>query len=194
MMNYVWAVLILIGILYALATGGDTLTISNALTRSGEQAMALTMGLMGIVAFWSGLNRVADKAGLVRALGTAVRPLFVLLFPSLRGQDEALSAVVMNVCATLFGLGNAATPLGLRAMRLMQEKNRQPDTATDAMCTLLALNTTGLTIFPATVVGLRLAAGSQNPTAVVASTFLASIIATMSGLAIDRVLRRRWPS
>lgn len=192
MMNYVWAVLILLGILYTLATGGDALTISNALTRSGEQAIALTMGLVGTVAFWSGLNRIADKAGLVRSLGKAVKPLFVFLFPSLREQDDALSAVIMNVCATLFGLGNAATPLGLHAMRLMQEKNRRPDTATDAMCTLLALNTTGLTIFPATVVGLRLAAGSVNPTAVVLSTLIASIIATISGLVIDSVLRRRW--
>ena len=192
MMNIVWAVLMILGVGYGLLNGQDANALGNTLTKSGEQAIALTMGLVGIVAFWSGLNRIADKAGLVNALGRLVRPLFQFIFPSLKGQDAALSAVVMNVCATLFGLGNAATPLGLEAMRQMQSKNPQPDTATDAMCTLLALNTTGLTIFPATVIGLRIAAKSANPTAIVVSTLLASVIATITGLLVDRVLRRRW--
>lgn len=192
-MNIVWAVLMLLGLGYGMFSGQDVATMGNTLTKSGEQAIALTLGLVGIVAFWSGFNRIASRAGLVTSLGRLVRPFFQVLFPSLRGQDAALSAVVMNVCATLFGLGNAATPLGLEAMRLMQLKNPHPETATDAMCTLLALNTTGLTIFPATVIGLRIAAKSVNPAAVVLSTLLASIIATLSGLALDRLLRRWWP-
>ncbi|MDP3487862.1 MAG: nucleoside recognition domain-containing protein [Bacillota bacterium] len=192
MMNIVWAVLMILGVGYGLLNGQDATALGNTLSKSGEQAIALTMGLVGIVAFWSGLNRIAEKAGLASALGRLVRPLFQVIFPSLKGHDAALSAIVMNVCATLFGLGNAATPLGLEAMRQMQTKNPHPDTATDAMCTLLALNTTGLTIFPATVIGLRIAAKSLNPTAIVLSTLLASIIATITGLVVDGVLRRRW--
>lgn len=192
MMNTVWATLMLLSIVFGVLSGQDTVALGNALTKSGEQAIALCLGLLGIVSFWSGLNRIAEKAGLVSALGRLVKPLFQVIFPSLRGHDAALSAVTMNVCATLFGLGNAATPLGLEAMRQMQEQNTHPDTATDAMCTLLTLNTTGLTIFPATVVGLRIAARSANPTAVVASTLLASIIATLVGLLADRLLRGRW--
>lgn len=194
MMNIIWAIIMVVSIGYGLINGQDPAALGNALTKSGEQAIALCLGLVGIVAFWSGLNKIADKAGLVSGLGRLVKPLFQLLFPSLRGQDAALSAVVMNVCATMFGLGNAATPLGLEAMRLMQANNPKPDTATDAMCTLLALNTTGFTIFPATVIGLRIAAKSSDPASIVTSTLLASVLATIVGLVIDKVLRGRWRS
>lgn len=192
MMNAVWAFLMLAAILYALATGGEAELLTRTLLQSGEAAIALTLGLTGVIAFWSGLARIAERAGLVTGLGTMLRPLFVFLFPSLRGHSHVLTAVTLNVCATFLGLGNAATPLGLRAMTLLQEINPDKDRASDAMCTLLALNTTGLALFPATVVGLRLATGSAYPTAVVDSAILAGLAATVVGLACDRLLRRRW--
>jgi spore maturation protein A len=192
MMNVVWALLMLSAILYALATGGEAELVTRTMLQSGEAAMAMTLGLTGVIAFWSGLARIAERAGLVTGLGTILRPLFLFLFPSLRGHSHALTAVTLNVCATFLGLGNAATPLGLRAMALLQQINPEKDRASDAMCTLLALNTTGLALFPATVVALRLAAGSAHPTAVVDSALLAGLAATMVGLVCDRLLRKRW--
>lgn len=194
MMNAIWALLILSGILYALAATKDAAIIAQVLLQSGEQAIALTMGLIGVMAFWSGLARIAERAGLVAGLGALLRPLFLLLFPSLRGHEQALTAVTLNVCATFLGLGNAATPLGLRAMTLLQQINPSKDRASDAMCTLLALNTTGLALFPASVVGLRLALGSAHPAAVVDSTLLTGLAATVIGLVCDRLFRKRWRS
>jgi len=192
MINAIWATIVLSGIIYTLATGRDAEVISRSLMQSGEQALALTLGLAGVMAFWSGLARIAERAGLVDMLGKVLRPLFLCLFPSLRRHDEALAAVSLNVCATFLGLGNAATPLGLRAMHLLQEINPTKDRASDAMCTLLALNTTGLSLFPAAVVGLRLAAGSVDPAAVVDGALLTGLVATLVGLTCDRLLRGRW--
>lgn len=192
MMNIIWGAVVLVSIGYMFLVGGDVQALANALARSGEQALALTLGLIGTVAFWSGINRIADSAGLIKALGLLMRPLFVLLFPSLRKEDKALFLVMSNVCATLLGLGNAATPLGLEAMRVMQEQNPHKETATNAMCTLIVMNTTGVTVFPATVVGLRLAAGSENPMRVIGATFLASLCGLAVGLIADRLLSRWW--
>jgi len=194
MMNVLWALLVLSAILYTLATGAEVEPMMRTLLQSGEATIAMTLGLTGVIAFWSGLARIAERAGLVKGLGAMLRPLFLLLFPSLRGHEQVLTAVTLNVCATFLGLGNAATPLGLRAMALLQQINPNKERASDAMCTLLALNTTGLALFPATVVGLRLAAGSAQPTAVVDSALLAGFAATLVGLACDRLLRKRWRS
>ena len=192
MMNIIWGVGVLVSIGYMFLLGGDAEALANSLARSGEQALALTLGLIGTVAFWSGMNRVAEAAGLLKALGFLLRPLFVLLFPSLRREDRALRLVMSNVCATLLGLGNAATPLGLEAMRAMQEQNPRQDTATDAMCTLIVMNTTGVTVFPATVVGLRLAAGRENPMSIIGATLLASLFGLSVGLIADRLLSQWW--
>ena len=190
MMNRIWAVMLLLGLGVAVFTGRGA-ELGKIFSESGEKAVAMVVGLLGTLTLWSGLNRIAQKAGLVDLLGKLLSPLLRLLFPSLKNYPEARAAIVMNVCANLFGLGNAATPLGLEAMRLMQEKNNHKEEATDAMCTLLTLNTTGLTLFPATVVGLRIAAGSAAPHAIVLSALLASLTATIVGLSVDRMLRRR---
>ncbi|MBS3939093.1 MAG: spore maturation protein [Peptococcaceae bacterium] len=190
MMNAIWGVTVILCIGYVLVGGKDAEGVANSLARSGEQAIALTLGLAGTVAFWSGINRIAEKAGLIKALARVFRPIFVILFPSLRSNEPILSLIVSNVCATLFGLGNAATPLGLEAMRVMQAGSLRKDTATDAMCTLIVLNTTGVTLFPATLVGIRLAAGSENPMAIIGVTLLASLAGLVVGLIADRALRR----
>lgn len=187
-MNRVWAGMLLVSIVFA-ALSGNIGELANTFSNGAEKSLSLTIGLMGTLTLWSGLNRIAQKAGIVDALGVLLRPVISRLFPSLRNNPRALAAVMMNLIANLFGLGNAATPLGLEAMRLMQERNPEGEVATDAMCTLLTLNTTGLTIFPATVVGLRIAAGSNNPNAIVVSALLASLTATVIGLVVDRVLR-----
>jgi len=189
-MNRIWGFTVIFSILYVLAVGGDQEKLVNSLVQSGEQAIALIIGLGGVIAFWSGLNRVAEKAGLITAFARLFSPIFALLFPSVRKDEHVLSLIMSNFCANFFGLGNAATPLGLEAMRVMQEKNHHKDTATDAMCTLILINATGLTLFPATSVSLRMAAGSDDPMAIIGSTFLAGVLGLTVALIADRVVRR----
>lgn len=189
MMNLTWLVMILAGIVVAASTGRID-TVAQAIVNGGEQSISLSLSLLAVLTFWLGLARVAEKAGLLQALARMIAPLLRPLFPSLRGNEEAMKHIVLNFCANLLGLGNAATPFGLHAMQAMQNQNQKPDTATDAMCTFLVLNTAGMTMIPTTVIALRAANGSSNPTAVVGITFFAGIIATIVGLIVDLVCRK----
>lgn len=188
MMNLIWVVLLGCGIIYAAFTGRMEL-VSQAIVGGGEQTVALCLALVATLSFWLGLARVAERAGLLTALSRLLSPLLRPLFPSLRRNPEALQNVVLNFSANLLGLGNAATPFGLKAMQAMQDQNPDRDTATDGMCTLLVLNTAGLALIPTTVIALRAANGSSNPTATVGVTFFAGLIATITGLTVDWLLR-----
>ncbi|HBK86828.1 MAG TPA: spore maturation protein [Firmicutes bacterium] len=181
--------MILGGIIAAAATGQIDL-VAKSIVSGGEQAITLCLALVAVLSFWMGIARVAEKAGLLRVLARLLVPFLRPFFPSLRDDDEALKHIVLNFSANLLGLGNAATPFGLKAMRAMQDKNSDPDTATDAMCTLLVLNTAGMTFIPSSVIALRAASGSQDPTATVAITLLAGVVATSTGLVADYLFRR----
>ncbi|MGI6343908.1 MAG: nucleoside recognition domain-containing protein [Bacillota bacterium] len=188
MMNRIWLIMIVVGLLVA-AGSGRAAEISAAITSGGEQAVALSIGLLATLSFWLGLARVAEKSGILNLLARLVSPLLRPLFPSLRCNQEAMQYIVLNFCSNLLGLGNAATPFGLKAMQAMQRANRRPERATDGMCTLLVLNTAGLALLPTTVIALRAASGSSNPTATVGVTLLAGSIATSVGLLVDLVAR-----
>ncbi|NLW17647.1 MAG: spore maturation protein [Firmicutes bacterium] len=189
MMNVVWLVMILGGILAA-AVGGRIEVVANAIVSGGEQAITLSLALLAVLSFWMGLARVAERAGLLGTLARILAPLMRPLFPSLRRNPEALRHIALNFAANLLGLGNAATPFGLKAMHAMQETNPDKDTATDAMCTFLVLNTAGMTIIPSSVIALRAAYGSQDPTATVAVSLLAGLAATIAGLIADYTFRK----
>ncbi|NLY54654.1 MAG: hypothetical protein GX060_08605 [Firmicutes bacterium] len=193
MMNAIWLLMILGGIGVA-AWNGRIDVVAQSIVSGGEQAITLSLALLAVLTFWMGLARVAEKAGLLEFLARILAPFLRPFFPSLRNNPEAMKHIVLNFCANLLGLGNAATPFGLKAMQAMQEKNREPDTATDAMCTFLVINTAGMTIIPTTVIALRAATGSADPTATVGVTLLAGLVATVVGLIVDycfRIMRRR---
>lgn len=187
-MNIVWLLMVVVGVLAA-ATCGRMEVISSAIVSGSEQAVSLAIALLAILSFWLGIARVAEKAGLLEILARMLAPLLRPLFPSLKENDPALRHIVLNFTANLLGLGNAATPFGLRAMQAMQAKSRHKDEATDAMCTLLTLNTAGLTLVPTTVIALRAASGSSNPTATVGVTLLSGLVGITVGLVVDRLLR-----
>ncbi len=188
LMNIVWLLMVVIGVAAA-AVSGRMDAVSPAIVTGSEQAVSLVITLLAILSFWLGIARVAEKAGLLEMLARLLAPVLRPLFPSLKKNDPALKHIVLNFTANLLGLGNAATPFGLRAMQAMQEKSRDKTEATDAMCTLLTLNTAGLTLIPTTVIALRVANGSHNPTATVGVTLLAGIAGTTVGLIVDRLLR-----
>ncbi|MGI6357286.1 MAG: nucleoside recognition domain-containing protein [Bacillota bacterium] len=190
MMNLIWMLLMAIGIVYAACTGSIA-AISPAIVSAGEQTVTLSLTLLAVLGFWLGLARVAEKSGLLHGLALLLAPILRPLFPSLTKNPQAMQNIVLNFSANLLGLGNAATPFGLKAMQAMQKKNPDPETATDGMCTLLVLNTAGLALLPTTVIALRAANQSADPMATVGVTFVAGLCATAAGLLVDRLLRGR---
>jgi spore maturation protein A len=156
-------------------------------------AVQIAFGLIGIMALWLGVMRVAEQAGLIARLARAVRPITGRLFPGVPEDHPAVGSMIMNISANLLGLGNAATPFGLKAMEELERLNPKPGVATDAMVTFLALNTSCVTLIPATAIAVRAATGSADPAIIISTTFLASLTATVFALTTARLLGRvRW--
>lgn len=162
---------------------GSTLEAANA-------AVQTAFGFIGVMCLWLGMLKIAEEAGLIHILSGLVRPLARWLFPSVDPLHPGVGAAILNFVANLLGMGSAATPLGLEAMKRFQETNERPDTATDAMCTFVLLNTAGLTVMPASIVGLRVALGSAEPTVIVAPVMLASGVATSVVLGLDWLIQK----
>ncbi len=190
MINIVWAILVVGGVVTTVASGRPEVATQAALT-SGRSAIDFLIGLAAVMVLWMGLNRIAEKAGLMDLLARAITPVLRILFPSLPKNHPALAPIAMNVAVNLLGLGNAATPFGLKAMVELQKLNSTRDTATPAMCTLLALNTSSVTLVPATVIALRAAAGSNDPSGIIVPTLIATSFGAASALILDRFLQWR---
>ncbi|MHB9146460.1 MAG: nucleoside recognition domain-containing protein [Symbiobacteriia bacterium] len=189
MINVIWLFLVVAGVLVAGATGRVDL-ITSSITDQAGTATNLILGLAGIMVFWMGMMNIAAKSGLMQVFARLLRPLVMRLFPDVPPDHPAAGAILMNVSANFLGLGNAATPLGLNAMQELQKLNDDPETASPAMCTFLALNTAAVTLVPATVVALRAAAGSASPADIVGPTFVATLAAATMAISLDRVFRR----
>lgn len=189
MINLVWLVMIIAGAVATTWRGGDAGAVTAAIVSGSSQAVKLALSLAGILAFWSGIMRLAEEAGLTKALGVMLSPLVRRLFPSVPPKHPAMGAMLLAIAANMLGLGNAATPLGIKAMESLQSLNDNRESASDAMCTFVALCASGLTVVPGTVIALRAAAGSRDPTSVVGATFLATAGSTAGALLADRLLR-----
>lgn len=188
MVNFVWLSLILLGILAA-AVNGEIDVVTKAAMEGAQTAVKTALGLIAIMAFWLGIMKIAEQAGLVRLLSFLVRPLVRFLFPSVPRDHPAVGAMVMNLSANVLGLSHAATPMGLIAMRELQKLNPYPDRASEAMCTFLALNTACITLIPSTIIGIRVLYGSADPTAVVGPTIFATACGFTAAILADRFFR-----
>jgi spore maturation protein A len=191
-MGVVWVLLLVASIAVA-AASGRVGALPGAIAESAGRAVTLSIGLAGVLALWLGLMKVAEEAGIVRALGRLARPVLRLLFPEVPADSPAMGAIVMNVSANALGLGNAATPFGLKAMQELERANPHPGTATDAQALLCALNTASVQIIPATVIALRAAAGARQPADILGATLLASACATVTAVTAAKLLRRAFP-
>lgn len=188
MVNFVWLAMIVFGIIVAGAQGNIEVVTKAALDGAND-AVKISISLIAIITFWLGIMKLAEEAGLVRALAWLVRPVMRFLFPSVPREHPAMGAMVMNLSANILGLGNAATPMGLIAMRELQKLNHDRDTASDAMCTFLALNTSCVTLIPTTIIGIRLLYGSDDPTDIVGPTIMATAFSMAVAIVVDRMLR-----
>ena len=190
MVKIVWGVFILIGICYCFLTGniGD---INFEIIESGKSALNLLLEIMPLLIIWMGLMKIAEKSGLINKIAHLMTPILSHLFPSVPKDHESLGYIASNIAINMAGLGSAATPFGLKAMDKLQELNPDKKKATPAMITFLVLNTSGVTIIPTTIISLRLAYGSVNPTMVIPTCILATMCSTIGGLTIDYLIRRK---
>lgn len=190
MLDIIWLVLLAGGLGVMIASGRPEAATQAVFGEAGR-ALQSTLALVGTVSVWFGISRVAEKAGLIDSLARLVSPLLRPLFPSVPSGHPAISSIAMNIAANILGLGNAATPFGLQAMRELQTLNPHPGCLTPAMITFLALNSTTLSILPAGAIALRTISGSAAPAEIVIPAALASAVAMVVTLVADAIIRRR---
>ncbi|MBP9484082.1 MAG: nucleoside recognition protein [Negativicutes bacterium] len=195
MINWIWMGLMVIGIVTAMYQelmfhNGALDKITKAAVTSANTAVELSIGLVGVMALWLGIMAIAEQAGLVQIFGKMLRPIMVRLFPDVPPEHPAMGAMVMNMAANVLGLGNAATPLGLKAMQELQSLNPHKNVATNAMVMFLALNTSSVQLVAATVIALRVAAGSTNPTSIIGPTLVATVIGTVFAIVITKIFEK----
>jgi len=204
MLNYIWLAFIVIGILVALGNdlfrpadpaAQEQFPTLNKVTNEGivapaKTAVTLAIGLIGIMALWLGVMRIAEQSGLIAKIAAAVKPIMIRLFPDVPADHPAMGAMIMNISANILGLANAATPLGLKAMEELNKLNKKLGTATDAMCTFLVINTSNVQLIPATVIAIRAAAGSANPTEIIGPVIVATTISTVAGVLVVKLLAK----
>jgi spore maturation protein A len=189
MLNYIWLGMLIIGFVIGIINGRIE-DVTKAAVNSAGKAIELSIGLLGIMCLWTGLMGIAEKSGMIKIIAKLFRPLLKLLFPEIPKKHPALGTVVMNLAANFLGLGNAATPLGLKAMADLQELNPREDIATNAMCMFLVLNTSAIQLIPATVIAIRTDAHSANPAEIIITVWIASICATIAGITAVKLLIR----
>ena len=189
MINYIWCGMIIIGIIVGTLTGNIE-AVSTAAIEWAETAVELSLGLIGVMALWLGLMKIAEEAGIVRGMGLLMKPIMVRLFPEVPADHPAMGSIVANMAANFFGLGNAATPLGIKAMQELQDLNENKEEASNAMVTFLAINTSSVTLISSSIIAYRSAAGAVNPADVIGPTIIATAVSTTVAIIACKVLEK----
>lgn len=190
MLNIIWLILLASGIIVA-ALNGHIEIITEAALGAAKDAVKVCLDLIGIMALWLGIMKIAEKGGLIDSLARVLRHITVKLFPSVPSDHPAMGAIILNISANVLGLGNAATPFGMRAMQELQKMNNKSDEASEAMCTFLAVNTSCITLIPATIIGVRVSFHSSNPTEIVGACIFATSVAMVIAVSLDYWFRTR---
>lgn len=190
-MNYIFSFLIAVSIIYGLINGTSD-NVTKALFDGCEVAVKTAIYLIGVMAFWLGIMRIAEKAGFVQLLSKIVYPLIKPLFKDLDKGSAAMGNITMSLSANALGLSNAATPIGLRVMKDLQEINPDKETATDSMCMFLGMNTAGFQIIPATVIAILAGAGCTNPSKIIIPTLIVTTAAFIAAIILSLLFRKIW--
>lgn len=181
MLNMVWPIFIIVSFVYAIFMGNID-NLNNSIFSSTQEAINLSITLLGTMSLWSGIMKIASKTSLIQNFTKILNPVINILFPEIKEDIQIKNAISMNIIANILGLGNAATPLGLRAMKLMQEKNVEKKTLTNSMATLIVLNTASIQIIPTTVIAIRSLLESENPTKIIFPVWIATICSAIAGI------------
>lgn len=191
MVNKVWGFLIIIGLTFSLISGKMDM-INAEILESTKTSLDMILKILPVMALWLGIMNIASKSGLLVKFSKLISPFLRKIFPEIPKDHESLGFISSNIVTNMFGLGNAATPFGLKAMKSLQELNPKKDEATRSMITFLVMNTCGLTIVPTTVISLRLQYGSSNPTFILLPCIITTLLSLIIGLVADRILAIRY--
>jgi spore maturation protein A len=190
MVNYIWVFMTVVGIIFALINGTME-EVNKAIFVGAQEAVTLCIGLISILVFWLGMMRIAEESGLLVKLTKMFRPLVRRLFPEVPANHPAMGYILSNMISNMFGLGNAATPLGIKAMEELKHLNGGKNSASRSMVTFLAINTASITIIPTTVIAIRMNYNSASPTEIVVPTLIATVISMLGAVMIDRYFYNR---
>lgn len=190
MVGYIWAFLIGMGIIYSLVTGNINVINESILTNASE-ALDLILNLLPIIVLWTGILKIAEVSGLLAKFAKLLSPFLKRIFPDIPSDNKALGYISSNIAANMLGLGSAATPAGLKAMEELQKINKEKDTASTPMITFLVLNTAGVTLIPTTILALRVAYKSSNPSSIIVPAIIATACSSIAGLTLDYFIRRK---
>ena len=189
MINYIWFVMIFLGLIVGIFTGNGE-GISNAIIGSIDSTVSFIIGLVGLMCFWCGVMKVAEKSGFTEKLAKLMKPILKLIFKESAKDEKALGAIVMNITANMMGLGNAATPFGINAMEEMDRLNNEKGRASNDMALFLVLNAACIQLVPSTVLSIRAAAGSTNPGVIILPAIISTGTAAIVGVICCKILQR----
>lgn len=190
MVNWIWLFFIVAGFIVA-AVNGKIDAVTEAAFEGAKTGVTVCFGLISVLVFWMGMMRIAEDAGLLKKLADLLSPFVRFLFPSVPKDHPAFGYILSNMSANVFGLGNAATPAGIKAMQELQKLNPDKHSASAAMCTLLAINTASITLIPTTMIAIKMNFGSANPTDIVGTTLAATAVALAAAIMLDKWYQRR---
>ncbi len=190
-MNYLFFILISVSVITAIING-NVPALVNSLLEACNTAVKIAFSLIGIMAFWLGIMRIAEKSGLVKILSKLIYPIAKPLFKDVSKDSPALGDITMSLTANALGLTNAATPIGIKVMKELQEENPDKEKASDPMCMFLGMNTAGFQIIPATVIAILAGLGAENPADIIVPTLIVTTIAFITSIIITLILRKIW--
>ena len=189
MVNKIWGFFIVVGIIFCIFTNRVDL-LNTEILESSKSALDMAVKIFPVMALWLGIAKIAEESGLLNKLSFKLSKVLKYIFPEIPRGHASLSYISSNIIANMFGLGNAATPFGLKAMQSLQELNKEKDTASRSMITFLVLNTSGVTLISTTIISLRMMYGSSDPTSIILPCIIITFASTIGGLIIDRILSR----
>ena len=191
MLNKIWPFFIIISFIFAIITGNIE-NFNSSIFSSCTQAVELTIKLFGTMCLWNGLMKIVQETSLIKRLSNMKSHLMKVLFPKMKKEDKEYKEITINIIANLLGIGNAATPLGLKAMQTMQEKNPNKERITDSMAMFIVLNTASLQLIPSTVIAVRASLGSTNATQIILPVWIATITADIAGIIASKILMKKF--
>lgn len=190
MLNILWPSFIIISFIYAILDGKVN-ELNDGIFKSLSDAVELTITFLGTISLWNGIMEIASNTSLIDKMTNVIKPLINYLFPDLKNNKKAKQEISVNMIANILGLGNAATPLGIKAMKTMQEENRKKDELTDSMMMFILINTASIQLIPTSVIAIRTSLNSQNPTSIIIPVWVSSIVAAVVGIFFTKILIKK---
>ncbi len=190
MLNYIWPLIILCSFIYAIISGNIE-NLNNSIFESLEEVITLSMTLVGTMCLWCGLMEIVKNTSIMDKMTRVLRPILVWLFPDAKNNEEAMENISMNTISNIFGLGNAATPAGIKAMESLDKSNMDKRKLSDSMMMLIVLNTTSIELIPTTVIAIRASLNALNPASIIIPIWISTIIGTLTGIISTKILIKR---